>query len=286
MTDFVSVYSKSFERKEANTIEAPLNAAEREELLWRRLSDKVSEDVDKQIKRRYFWAAILFAVFSWFGGAALINGIVQLHVGDKLAEATVRAQRAAEEATETQKALAPMQRALKEAETAQKGLRDSNVDLASRQKSLTEQLESAGAIASTLDQLDKRLRTLEAAVAELSSRVGGISTTIPSKRPAATVFVRFGGNISADEASAFTRELSKSGQYAVTGEGRPFVGATSLRYFYDEDQSAAEQLARDAADALRKLNIPDRTISLVPLTGRALKPPRGTFELWLNLQSR
>jgi hypothetical protein len=95
-----------------------------------------------------------------------------------------------------------------------------------------------------------------------------------------------GSNISADEASAFTRELSKSGQYAVTGEGRPFVGATSLRYFYDEDQSAAEQLARDAADALRKLNIPDRTISLVPLTGRALKPPRGTFELWLNLQSR
>jgi hypothetical protein len=61
-----------------------MNDDDREELLWRRISEKVGDGVDRQIKSRYFWAALVFAGVSWFGGAALITSIVQLRVADKM----------------------------------------------------------------------------------------------------------------------------------------------------------------------------------------------------------
>src|SRR5262249_61586068 len=57
---------------------------EREELIWRRVSEKAFESANKQIKDRYFWGALAFAVVSWFGGAALITGLVQSHIAEKM----------------------------------------------------------------------------------------------------------------------------------------------------------------------------------------------------------
>jgi len=58
--------------------------SDREELLWRRVADKVSESVDKQIKGRYFWIATIFAVVSLFGGSALISLFVQRQVSSEM----------------------------------------------------------------------------------------------------------------------------------------------------------------------------------------------------------
>jgi len=57
---------------------------DREELLWRRVAEKVTEAVDKQMRTRYFWAILVFAIASWFGGASLITSVVQLRVSDKM----------------------------------------------------------------------------------------------------------------------------------------------------------------------------------------------------------
>lgn len=65
--------------------------------------------------------------------------------------------------------------------------------------------------------------------------------------------IRLGGDASPELSKELFDKLG--GVYAVTGEGgRGFVGSSSVRYYYKEDEPLAKQIATTTNDILRQLD--------------------------------
>ena len=209
-----------------------MNDEDREELLWRRIADKITEGADNQIKRRYFWAAILFAGITWIGFASIITSYVQSEVRKNMDPAQkdfVRAQLMADQA----KSLADqLKKSLDEASKSAAKLRgefneiNKNVNLAvEKESTLERQLND---VASVTSQYNKSIGLLKTAVADLSK-------TSPSKESAQTIdklaeqqiIVRISGDPSPNVSKQrlIDEIASKLG-------GTSFIGTSTLRYFY------------------------------------------------------
>jgi hypothetical protein len=261
-----------------------MNDDDREELLWRRITDKVAEGADKQIRGRYFWAALVFAGVSWFGGAALITSIVQLRVADKMepaqmavAQAKILTEQLSAALIEAQKNAAKLNDSLKET--------DQKLDVAlNSEKSLEQQLaafQSAAELA--FNQFNDRVKVLSRAASQ--SDIGKDSKAeILAKLDATHVTIRLGGDVPPDLAAQLPAKIMSRGKYSVTVEGgRVFIGGSSLRYFYKEDDALAKETAAIATDALRQSGINNKPVPIVDLSGLPIKPPERTLEVWLNI---
>jgi hypothetical protein len=334
-----------------------MNDADREELMARRIAEKVAEDTDKLIKRKYFWIATLFAGISWFGGAALITSIVQLRViekmephlqdlarakattdlmSEKLKEANKTIQAVEEKIDATTKREATLDASVREIDeklktreaTLDASVREIDEKLRTGQARLTE-LSTSGALA--IQQLNDRFKGVGAAVSEIfvanqkpdagNLHVRIAKTEAISRLDKPQIVLRLVGDVPPQLESELTEKLS---DYLVTSEG-PFrltvhvpdrrekaVGhageavslmlyekfyesdaamakqiarktESSLRYFYESDAAMAQQIARKTEDALKQVGIDNKPIPTLNFTGQSIRPPEGSFELWINL---
>ncbi|CCE08670.1 hypothetical protein BRAS3843_2790023 [Bradyrhizobium sp. STM 3843] len=261
-----------------------MNDEDREELLWRRVAEKVVEGADRQIKGRYFWAALIFAVASWFGGAALITSIVQLRVAEKMepaqmavAQAKLLTEQLSASLTEAQKSAAKLTEALKD--TNQK------LDVAlSNEGNLERQLQAFQSAAQlAFDQFNDRVKILGTVVTQSEAGQGSRAEAI-AKLDAGHITIRVGAGVPKTLAADLAAKIGSQGKFTVTMEGgREFVASSSLRYFYLEDAALAAEIERVVADVLKQSGIDNRSIPLVDLSGRPIKPPQRTVEMWLNV---
>jgi len=305
-----------------------MNDADREELMFRRISEKVIEDTDKLIKRKYFWIAILFAGISWFGGAALLTSIVQLRViekmephlqdlarakattdlmSEKLKEANKTMQAVEDKIDATTKREATLDASVREIDeklrtreaTLDASVREIDEKLRTGQARLTE-LSTSGSLA--IQQLNDRLKGVGAAVSEIFVANQNQKTEAISRLDKPQIVLRLVGDVPPQLASELTEKLS---DYLVTSEG-PFTVQTlrvhvpdrrekavghageagsSLRYFYESDAAMAQQIARKTEDALKQVGIDNKPMPTLNFTGQSIKPPEGSFELWINLSN-
>ena len=313
-----------------------MNDADREELMFRRISEKVIEDTDKLIKRKYFWIAILFAGISWFGGAALLTSIVQLRVIEKmephlqdLARAKATTDLMSEKLKEANKTMQAVEDKIdattKREATLDASVREIDEKLRTGQARLTE-LSTSGSLA--IQQLNDRLKGVGAAVSEIFVANQNQKTEAISRLDKPQIVLRLVGDVPPQLASELTEKLS---DYLVTSEG-PFTVQTlrvhvpdrrekavghageagsslryfyessyesdaamakqiarktesGLRYFYESDAAMAQQIARKTEDALKQVGIDNKPMPTLNFTGQSIKPPEGSFELWINLSN-
>jgi hypothetical protein len=255
---------------------------DREELLWRRISEKVADDVDKQIKRRYFWAALVFGIVSWFGGIALIKSTVESEVSKMLeparqaaAKSEVLAKQFTGQVEEIRKDATKVDAALKETNARAEAVRDDEKKLEKELATFRSAAESA------MGAINNRIETLRQTITQLE---GQNKPEILAKLNAPHVTVRLPGNLPAEFGTQLSAKMSEGGKYSVTIEGgRSFVGSSSVRFFYKEDETTAKEIARITGEALGQLGVQDASIPLVNLEGLPIKPPGGSFEVWLNV---
>jgi hypothetical protein len=159
-----------------------MNEDEREELVWRRIADKVAENADRQIKTRYFWAALLFAIISWFGGATLITSIVQLRVQDKIeptqmavAQAKFLSDQLSASVNETQKTLNEAQKTATKLNDSLNEINKKQEETAKNENRLQKQLDEMRSDAELTKQLIKQqVDTLAEQHRRLAARVNVI----------------------------------------------------------------------------------------------------------------
>ncbi|MBR1201842.1 MULTISPECIES: hypothetical protein [unclassified Bradyrhizobium] len=258
---------------------------EREELIWRRISEKVADGVDKQIKSRYFWAALVFAIASWFGGIALIKSAVESEVSKMLEPARkaaamyeVMAKQLSGQVEGLQNKVATVDATVKDSKERAESVRDDERKLEDELATFRSAAESA------MDGINNRMETLRKTISGLEGQ--GNKSEILARLNAPHVTVRLGGSVPADFPAKLSARMSEGGKYAVTVEGgRPFVGNSSLRLFYNGDEATAKEIAGVTAEALGQLGVQDASIPLVNLSGLPIKPPEGSFEVWLNVSN-
>src|SRR5215813_6361360 len=231
-----------------------MNDADREELMFRRISEKVIEDTDKLIKRKYFWIAILFAGISWFGGAALLTSIVQLRVIEKmephlqdLARAKATTDLMSEKLKEANKTMQAVEDKIdaptKREATLDASVREIDEKLRTGQARLTE-LSTSGSLA--IQQLNDRLKGVGAAVSEIFVANQNQKTEAISRLDKPQIVLRLVGDVPPQLASELTEKLS---DYLVTSEG-PFTVQT-LRVHVPDRREKAVGHAGEAGSSLR-----------------------------------
>jgi hypothetical protein len=135
-----------------------------------------------------------------------------------------------------------------------------------------------------MQQYNSRLGLLNEAVTDLSKQ----STPTPAvdKLAERQIIVRIGGDASQEVLKQFLDGIIKrvGKNYSVTIEGgHPFIGASSLRYYYQDDEEAAKYIATSSTEVLQQLGLDNnKRIPVANLTGQEIKPPQHTFNLWLN----
>lgn len=257
-----------------------MNSDDLEELIYRRIADKVTESVDKQIKRRYFWAALLFAGVSWFGGAALVTSIVQSRVAEKMEpaqQAVVQAKLLAEQLS------AQVNELRKNVSEVQNNVSVAKEDVAGLTKAFQ---EAEG-------RSEKRLADIQSdagrAVSDINERMKSLGQASPDLKATLDVgqiTIRASPDVPSQLITQLGAKIRSSGKYTVTIEGgRAFTASSSLRYYYDNDRESAKDLASIATDALKEFGINNKALETVPLTGMAIKPPERTLDIWLNVSA-
>jgi hypothetical protein len=164
--------------------------------------------------------------------------------------------------------------------------------LSEQLKVLAEQVKdlnqiSPAAMESTAPEPEKTPRQRSDAIENVISQALEASRNIVEARGRNTVFFQYTGGLrqQAEELAAALRSLG----YNVPGVDREAVaaGKHEVRYFHEDDRTAAEDLARDTTDALRREGYGEATASdvvaqsFVAYGGK--KPRTGVLELWLEL---
>jgi hypothetical protein len=250
-----------------------MNDDDREELLYRRIAEKVAESADKQIKGRYFWTALLFAGLSWFGGVALITSIVQSRVAEKMEPAQMAV---AQAKVLTEQLSTSLNDAQKNATKLIDSLKVTNQkldDAVSNENRLEKQLaalQSAAELAAS--QVNEHLKVLNQAVTQSDIGQGSKAEAV-AKLDTAHVVIRFAStDAPANLVAQLPAKIESSGKYSVTIESsHVFVGSSSLRYFYKGDGISAYEIARVTTEALRQLGVDGKTVPIVDLTGLPIK---------------
>ena len=150
-------------------------------------------------------------------------------------------------------------------------------------KPLAQSLGRAPDTAAAQAQLQS-LQSLSATVqAQVQSIVANpIRQNVLVSKP--TLFVQFAGG-TRDQMVAITSILKNGSDFAVPAEEstKGATGQHEIRYFFEEDKAVAEkaQAAVNAAFAEKGLRI--AKVTLQPMLDYPKKPPRGVFELWVDL---
>lgn len=102
-----------------------------------------------------------------------------------------------------------------------------------------------------------------------------------------TVFVQFAGS-TRQQIVQLTNMLRKDATFQIPGEERvaTAAGKHEIRYFYPEDQPAANELKAKAESALSDLGYQPVSIDPIPLFSFSPKPKHKVIELWLELPKK
>jgi chromosome segregation ATPase len=223
---------------------------------------------------------------SWFGGAALISGLVQSRIADKMepaqrvvTEVTFLAKQTSDSLDEQRKKSTKLDDSLKDTNQRLDLARGNEQNLEEELKKLRSQAELAVA------QINDRLKAIGQAAGQSDSALG--KPEIKAKLDAASITVRFGGDVPAALAPQLVQNINASGKNTVmtTETGHQFVGASSLRYFYEEDEGLANRIAEVTNKVLQQFDIRNKQLPLISLIGQELKPPEHTLVLWLNISN-
>lgn len=102
---------------------------------------------------------------------------------------------------------------------------------------------------------------------------------------APTVFVQY-ANIDPDKAKELQKRLQGYGYIVPPIESvqMPNYGLSEIRYYFDADRAAAEEVAKKTAQTVESLGIPGlRAVSVKSLVDwPKAKPKEGTLELWIG----
>jgi vacuolar-type H+-ATPase subunit I/STV1 len=219
------------------------------------------------------------------GGIALIKSTVESEVSKMLeparkavATSEVLAKQFSGQVEEIKKDATKVDAAVKDSNERAEAVRDDEKKLEKELATFRSAAESA------MDGINNRMETLRKTIAGLEGQ--GNKPEILAKLNAPHVTVRLAGSVPADFAAKLSARMSEGGKYAVTIEGgRSFVGNSSLRFFYNGDEATAKEIARITGQALGQLGVQDASIPLVNLSGLPIKPPEGSFEVWLNVSN-
>jgi hypothetical protein len=224
--------------------------------LWeRRVSDNVTRTVDEQIKRRYFLAALLFGIASWFGGSTLITYWVE-HEMQPMNKALISAQTLLEEAKKREEELATK---LTEVISEEKRLESNQLTLKSTQES----------VKLAFDAINYQLQILGAGMPLVVIHLAGATPQLGDQLRAT---------------------LSDNGKNIVYIEGRgagSLIGGSTVQFFYSEDKDLAAQIKQLEVNLLQRegVEIPQNGIPLADLTARQVKPPKHSIDVFLNLSN-
>ena len=120
-------------------------------------------------------------------------------------------------------------------------------------------------------------------IAELREQTKDVVQRIKTSRISVYVHFPQAKDYPAGRAENVAQQLESLG-YSVP-DIRRVANVRSLnqvRFYYEEDRAAAEQLALDTSQALKELGNEEVAVEARDLTGwKELKPPRGVVELWL-----
>jgi len=163
--------------------------------------------------------------------------------------------------------------------------------LSSQLRTLAEQVKQLNSI-NTAVEPDADTQSVQtslqrnAAIQSVITNTSEAQERLAQARDTTTVFFQFAG-VRREQAQELSAALKTKG-YIVPAEDRESnaAGKHEVRYFYEQDQEAAQQLADDVNRALDSLTYPkDReTISAKSLVYyRGKKPRPGVLELWLAM---
>lgn len=163
--------------------------------------------------------------------------------------------------------------------------------LSSQLKALAEQVKQLNSVSMPVETIadEQAVQTSQqrnAAIQSVITNTSEAQERLEQARDTTTVFFQFAGG-RREQAQELSAALKIKG-YIVPAEDRESnaVGKHEVRYFYEQDQEAAQRLANDANRALDSLTYPkDRAAitakSLVHYRGK--KPRPGVLELWLEM---
>jgi len=152
---------------------ADLSESDREELYRRRVSEKIVEDIDRSVKRRYGWMAVVAVVATWVGGATLLSSIVQERVDNKIGEIEKEARGVVSHAIlELQKHI---DQAEDTAERAKKTANDADKTSTDVQKQADRAQAAADQAQKTLTELKATLKEMGDTASDLDKRQGDLS---------------------------------------------------------------------------------------------------------------
>ncbi|RDE24286.1 hypothetical protein DV711_01465 [Motiliproteus coralliicola] len=175
--------------------------------------------------------------------------------------------------------------------TEVKPLADNFEVLSQQLKELAEQVSEINQIANHEPNNDETMMEMAqqvrgSAISEVISKTAKVEQ-LYKDRSRVTVFFQFAG-APRGQAEELSSALQQRG-YIVPGEDREAAAARKheVRYFHDDDEQAAIELAYDTTRILRQLDYSETTlpqIKVVPYVAYKKKKPRqGVIELWVDL---
>lgn len=266
-----------------------------DELRERRTAEAIAGRVERQIKERYFWVAIIFGIVSWFGGLELIKSEVAVHIGQEmkpyeteLATAKVQVTQLTEFGKKLDTKEQELDRLLKEADEKRLNLAKEQDRIAHSQAAIESELKVLGSSTEALTQLVEYSRMSRRAILDTTRKCDATSDAIDKLKNEDDVFsfvnvtIRAGSNMPAEALKDIKESIEHDRKFRVSIEGgKNFVGSSSLRYYYTDDMDSAKKIADIANKSLETLQSASRVVP-IPLTGAVEKAPYPYVELWLN----
>ena len=299
-----------------------IDQQEQEELLERRLTEKVASSVESTLKWRYAWiAAVVLGVYG-IGGWTIVRDMAKTEINEQVSEIMEKQVIPVQEKTERLHVTAEVARneidlikkratdAFEEVERLNEQTLQLSRQLKNQLKTINDQIGSLGArlrpaeevtlqfeeAQQEIDALKKTVVALTEATQKVAKQANVKLAAVPippepsaAARPSTTVtkttiYFQYSGTLSREQAKIIAEELKSLG-YSIPGIEQASSTVQEVRFFYAEDQKAANSLASLADEILKRAGLSPSDVRSKNLTSwpRA-KPPQGTLELWLNIE--
>lgn len=283
-----------------------LSEPEREELIERRLTERVCGSVELTLKRRYAWVvAVLFAV-GGIGGWALLTSKIEAEIAklmkEELRPTIEQAQQVRVEAAVAQdqvaslrgkaaEALDEIKRLNDQTQALTKQVNDQIAALNEQFATIGEQVASLGVRLRTTQEATQQVERIRRDVEDLSSSVQDLSTTtrevasrtnVPLPQPrSAPAFQSSTTKTGPDKRPTVYLQVSgriapdKAEQIAyklredgfeVPGVDRASSTVREVRFFYSEDKQLAEHLAANTRSILQDAGFLPADVGIRDLT--------------------
>lgn len=264
------------------------------ELERRRLVEEVTESVEKTLKKRYTWLAILISFLIGGGVGVIVNGLTEA-ARDKLVRAQVNLEKIDELIKKGSASIENVQRLSdtidEESSKVDKEIKSINEAKDTLRTNLSASLEEISILESRVESLIKAIEKIsiqgdiKGIKLPSTTTESGVRKTIERTKLAEyTIFMHYSYAHKQDkpEIEKLATALKEKG-YIVAGIEAVDGEVRDIRYFKDEDADAANELSKFVEEYLKtRLDIPI-DLATFNLQKNYPKIRKGTIELWLYL---